>query len=388
MSEFAQGTLPEIRDISDDEIQEILQSVSEQSRRYSGGGSYHGTYQTFMSKINRFGVNMNLINSEVAGLTFITRPKLNLTDANLKQHPVLATLNTSSATSLGFAIRCLLDTRLAGKSKYPGMMDSVRNRNTAAAQFLYKAESSPFLNNDLPFVIPLMNALESISGWPDFVNDTETTEGDIFSGDQTFIKGSDMNNRSGELSLSFRDIPGGVIRSILYYWCFWEALVAKGVVSAYPEDIAARRLCYTCSIYRFVLDTSKRNIMAWAKATGCYPRAFPIGAMFNINEYESSLSSTTRFTVPFVYNHVEYMNPQTLLDFNTLMSQFMGKNYHLDSDKNYTITSNRPENNFMGVPYIDLVSGSNELQFLARPDELDDPATRKFEELMRRYRSN
>jgi hypothetical protein len=374
--------LPSLDSISEEDLSQLLEAVSEQSRKYSGGGSYHGTYQTFMSKINRYGVNFNLMNAEVAGLTFITRPKLNLTSGNIKQHPVLATMDTSYAQSLTFAIRCLLDTKFAGKS--PGLRDTDLLRK-ARMEILKQADASAFLNNDVPFIIPLTNGMESITGWSDFVLDTETTEGDIFSGDQIFAKGSDMLNRATDLSLTFRDIPGGVLRSLLYYWVFWIALAAKGVVNAYPEDIAARRLPYTCSIYRFILDTSKRTIVMWSKATGCFPRAFPIGNMFNVNEYESHLSSSTRFTVPFAVNHIEYANPQILMDFNMIMSTFAGRNYQNRSD--YVITTNLPENNFVGIPYIDIYNGTNELQFLATADELDNPADRKFEEIIARYKT-
>lgn len=348
------------------DVSELLEAAVEQSYKYSGAGSFVASYQTILSQIDRFGVNLVLLNTEKAGLTFITRPKLNLTTSALRQHAVMATLDSLDGQSLPFTTRCLLDTKFATTPKTISPI----------------AATSPFVNNELPFITPLTNCLESISGFPDFVLDTETTEGGFFSEDQTFAKGADFLNRSYDLSLTFRDIQGGFIMSLLLYWELWIALAARGILTAYPEDIAARRYSYTCSIYRFVLDPSMRFITKWAKATGCFPKALPIGNSFNIGERESFLSSNLRFTVPFQANHIEYMDPRIFQDFNTLMSRYAPKNYATSS--RFVLADNSPQSNFAGLPHIDTKNGTNEMQFFARKQELDDPLEVKIEEIAQR----
>lgn len=347
------------------DVAQLLQAVTEQSFIYSAAGSFYGTYQSNLSQFDRFGLKHPLPNTEKAGLTFITRPRLNLTQTSLRQHSLMATLDSADPLSLPFSIRCNLDTEFVRQSVISGA-----------------ASISPFVNNSVPFIIPLSNTLQSISGWPDFVVDTETTEGGFFSEDQTFVKGSDFLNRSYDLSLTFRDIQGGYVMTLLLYWLYWMALAARGVVTAYPDDISERRLCYTCSIYRFILDPSMKYITKWAKATGCFPKALPIGNSFNIGEAEVFLSSNITFTVPFQVNHVEYMNPLIFQDFNTVMTRFAGANYW--KTKGLIATTNEPQYNYMGLPWIDVETGINELKWFAYPEELENPVDQTIDDISRR----
>jgi hypothetical protein len=143
----------------------------------------------------------------------------------------------------------------------------------------------------------------------------------------------------------------------MYYWCLYIALQAKGVVMSYPDDIYEQRLNYTVSIYRFVTDETRRHILWWAKATGCYPKSAPVGAIFNISQGETTVSSAMNFSVPFVANDVKVNDAGALLDFNLLMESYCpditNSNIFVDvnSDAAY---------NFMGLPYI--ISGKTGLE--------------------------
>lgn len=342
------------------DIRQLLEKATEQSFRYSGAGSFVAQYQAVLSRIDRYGTNLLIPNHEVAGLTFITRPKLNFTTTSLRQDDLLATLDTIDITSMPFTIRCLLDTNYARRQ-------DIRPYSNAA----------PLLDNRLPFITPLTNCLMSISGWPDFVVDTETTEGGFDQEDQTFVKGSDMLNRTYDLSLTFREVQGGFIMALFLYWEWFMTLAAKGITFPYPEDIAARRLCYTCSIYRFVLDPSRRFITKWAKATGCYPVGLPIGNSFNIGERESYLSANHQFTINFKANHIDYMRPIIFREFNTVMERFAGKNYH----QGKVAVNNKAQYNFMGLPRINIEQGFNELQFFCDEQELVDPIQPQLDSL-------
>lgn len=96
---------------------------------------------------------------------------------------------------------------------------------------------------------------------------------DFHSGDFTFVKGSDMLVRTTELSLEFADVHGSIILSCIFYWCLLMALQAKGIIQAYPDDIYEQRLNYTVSIYRFITDNTRKYILWWSKATGCFPKS-------------------------------------------------------------------------------------------------------------------
>ncbi len=332
-------------------IDALNEAALESSFRSSGAGSFSSIWQTVTSRIDRFSYNPMPPNHEVAGLTFITRPKLNLRTTSLRHDRIMSTLDTVDPISLPFSIRCYLDSNF---SKWNLVQNLVQN--------------SPFVNSDVPFIVPLGNTLHSIDGWPSFSVDSETTTGGFYGEDQTFARGSDMNMRSYDFTLTFRDFQGGYIMALFLYWVRYIALVTRGMMTAYPEDIYARRLCYTCSIYRFVLDPSRRFITKWAKATGCYPNSVPIGNCFDIGERESYLHASERFSIPFTVNNVEMMDPIIFQDFNTIVSRYC--NVFGDERTATTVTG---ENNFAGVPYIDTVSGTNELKFMALPEELENP---------------
>ena len=378
-----------------EEFNKFLELIENESLKMAGWGPRDNVFQNFVSKLDRFGtalVPMNMLNT---GYTFITRPRLNLTIDNLRTNPIMSTLASGDPQSVTFMIRGLLDTVLSGgdnggQSSPAGLgpLTSLQSgasklfasqakqyRATILAEakkFHAKALTSSLLDVNNPFLTPLCNGLKGISGFPDLTVDTETTEGDFHSGDFTFVKGSDMNNRTNELSLEFRDVQGSIIISIIFYWVLAMALQAKGVMVAYPDDIYEQRLNYTVSIYRFVMDTSKKHILWWAKATGCYPKSVPVGSLFNISQGEGILTSAQNFSIPFVANDVKVNDPNILLDFNTLVSRYCpslfptNDSYQKMSDTNkpFDLNINHPMYNFIGLPVI--VNGTSGLELAWR----------------------
>jgi hypothetical protein len=324
------------------QLETLFSQATQQSFRAAGTGSYLSQYQSLLSQFDRYGINAMLPNHEVVGYTFITRPKLNFSTTSLRQDRILSMLDTADNSSLQFAIRCYLDTRYA---KY---VDNL-------------ALKCPFFNAQSPFLIPLSNNLVSVSGWPDPVLDTETTDGGFFSEDMTMVKGSDRLNRTYDITLTFRDIQGGFIISLLWMWIHYIELVVRGDTMAYPEDIEARRINYTCSIYRMVLDPSRQFITKWSKATGCFPRSLPIGNIFNFGEKENFIHSAAQYSVPFTVNKVEIMDPIIFRDFNTIVARYAP---FVKQVGNTISPVANAGNNFMGTPYIDLLNGYNQLNFL------------------------
>lgn len=368
-------------------------TVLSESFKSAGLGPTTATVSNFLSRLDRHGTALLPANTLNYGYTFITRPRLNMSEGNLRQHPVLATLLNNSPNSVGFMIRMLLDTRLhRGKRIRYGASGTGLHTNSSEpldkeAYFLSDlAKQSSLLDSRNPFFTPLCNGLKGISGWPDFNLVEETTEGDFHSGDFTFIKGSDMNNKTQELSLEFKDVQGSILLAIFYYWCLYMALQAKGVVMAYGDDIYLQRLNYTVSIYRFVTDPSRKHIVWWAKATGCFPKSVPVGALFNVNQGDVTISSATNFSVPFVANDIKYNDPDILLDFNYLMEKYcpgISEIYNSDT-KTWVDTgtyTKLPTNsvtdtisssyNFMGLPYISgLHTGNFEMSWKAKPADI------------------
>lgn len=335
------------------DIAESLKKVIDSSYRYAGTGSFNNIFQNFLSRLDRHGTAFVPLNAMNYGYTFITRPRLNMTSGNLLQHPVMATLNSYEPNSVAFMIRCLLDTRLS--NGWPIKICKPRT-NIDVQEFSNNLVlKSGLVDRFNPFFIPLCNGLKGVSGWPDLNLELETYNEDFHSGDFTYAKGSDLNNRTTELSLEFRDIQGSIVLAIFHYWCLYIALQAKGVLMAYPDDIYQQRLNYTVSIYRFVTDVSRRHILWWAKATGCFPKSAPVGALFNLNRDEVTLSSAMNFSIPFTVNDVKYQDPGILSDFNLLVKRYCNNidsdEWTLVPDSNYAKTP-QSQYNFNSIPYL------------------------------------
>jgi hypothetical protein len=339
--------------VTDDIRQKLLNAVTEQLSIGVGRGSSANNRETLLTQHDRFGQSAIQINSENVGLTFFTKPRLNMHQMSIRQDPTLALLDTLDPENWMFALRCNLDTVFA---KSPIARDI--------------ASLCPWFNDTSAFNIPLSNMLSGISGWPDFSVEYETTESGTFSEDMTLVRGSDHGRRTYDLSCTFRDIQGGFLMSYFYYWILAMALQMEGSIVAYPEDRAANRLNYTISIYRFVMDPSMRTITKWAKATGCYPVNIPIGDVFNYGPGDSFVHTSQQFTIPFKANIIKYMDPRDLADFNTLVARYGWQN---EKERLSRVkTEVKAGHNFAGLPWIDLVNGTNELSFLALKEEVQD----------------
>lgn len=312
--------------------------------RSVGGGGFLSMYQTLFRGLDRFQHNLIAPNVEHAGLTFITRPRLCLTDESVRQQGEFAALDTKNTNSTPYAIRCLLDTKYC--------------QDNAIA-----VDRCRLLERKNPFFTPLVNGLQGISGFPDPVIQTMETDAGFHSENQTFVTGYDQLNKSYDLSLTFKDIQNGPVAAIFFYWLLYMGYVAKGMMPAYMDDIVAQRMNYTVSIYRFRLDPGRNIITGYAKATGCFPKSLPVGAMFNYSEAELYNTDVGKFTVPFAVNKVEYNKYQILLDFNMLVSRYAGFPSPVEAVSENEIIRPLAENNYSGVPWVDTSTGNLKLIF-------------------------
>ena len=358
-------------------VKEFGEKILDASAKSMGNGAYNNSIQNFISKLDRHGTAYVPINTLNYGYTFITRPRLNMTTGNLKQHPVLSLLATKYPKSVAFAIRMLLDTCISRGDIPFSYADSNATLTPDQKAIFEAASKNVLVDIRNPFFTPLCNGLRGISGYPDFNMETVTMGEDFHSGDMTFVKGAELFNRTQELSLEFVDIQGSVILSCFFYWCLYMALQAKNVVMAYPDDIYEQRLNYTVSIYRFITDNTRRNILWWSKATGCFPKSAPVGSIFNINQGEVTISAAKNFSIPFTANCIEYNDPGIIYDFRELMKRYnpnieswptlsedMTGATHIDEERHSAKSSDqsgyvdsyraRPDvyKNFVGLPYI------------------------------------
>lgn len=313
----------------------------------STGSRQFATFQDSLYGFDNIRNTLYMPEMEGHGYTFITRPKLNLSSPSLRSDRILSMLDTLDPQVINFAIRAMLDTRFIG-------MNNI------------SVSHSQFYNHLNPFMAILTNRLVSLNGWPDPTIDVETTEGGFFSESITYPKGHDQLTRNYDISATFSDVQGSIIHILFLMWTRWIHLANRGKVTAYIEDIENRRMCFTSSIYRFVMDPSNRYITKWAKATGCFPRSVPTGAYFNYDANASNVDVAMNLSIPLtVAGKVEYMDPIILKEFNMIIE-----------NRAPSIVRQTPAYgklrmllNFRCLPYIDIVTGMNELQWMYDSDE-------------------
>jgi len=313
----------------------------------STGSSKHSSLIRQISGFDFIGNSIYMPSIDNAGITFFTRPRLNLSTSSVRSDRILAFLDTLEPNNVSFAIRCLLDTELCNRINVQSAI-----------------EKSPLINSYNPFIPILTNNLINISGWPDLVLETEITEGGYHSENIGYPKGSDDLNKTYNLTATFSDIQGSFILFLFLMWYRYLFLASKGIVSQYPQDIENRRLGFTSSIYRFVLDTSKKFITKWAKATGTFITNVPIGSYFNYDKTKQITTEGANLSVSFfVSGKIEYMDGIILQEFNKLVRRFCKG----ITDNSMYITAKTEEEilnfNHQCLPYINTLDGSNELQW-------------------------
>jgi len=312
--------------MANDNVAQYKSEIELLSRNAGTGGAYN-TIQQLFTQHDRFKCNNVSTGTELTGLTFITRPQLNLTSSNIKHSAILSVLNTLDVNSIQFAIRCLLDKRFA------------------SAQSRYSSECLLLVNKN-PFMVPLCTALQSISGFPDMVMNTATTTGGHHGENQIYATGADDLMKNYDITMQFMDVQNSPLLNMFHYWYEFMRLVLKGEIVMYNEDIDAQRMCYTFSIYRFLMDPTSRYITGWAKATGCILTAVPMGAKFNVAANEVISQAAKSFSIPCSVNKIEYNDYRILMDFNRLVRMF---NPNIESYSNYGYAT---DTNYSGVPYI------------------------------------
>lgn len=288
-----------------------------------------GNYMACHDRFHNCSLLPNMM--ERTGNVFITRPKLNLSSPNLKKENIFAPLNTYNPMSSAFMVRCLLDTHFI---RDPDVMPLVTR--------------SPLIHQHSPFLLPMCNGLIGLSGAPDFVVETETTEGGYYSENQTYAIGSDRLYKTYNLNLTFKDVPSSPIFFLTFYWLWYMASVTLGTMASYPFHIDGRILDYTVSIYQFIMDPTRRFINKWVKYTGCFPISLPIGDIFSFSEQSMLSEASGKLTIPFIVNHVSYLDPLRIADFNILV-----KRYAPNVESKRIIKADSVYNHVRGsVPYI------------------------------------
>lgn len=253
---------------------------------------------------------MTPMNADNQGMTFFTRPRLNLSYDNIAQDRVLSTMLTSNEKTYARAIRVLLDPVGAR----PGNTDVDAARSGAVV--------SRVMDNKCAFIPILSNYLLSCSGWPDPVAEYFDSTPGVAKEVWSIIDGSNRYRGSFDLQMSWRNVAGDPITSLLLNWIIYALNVYDGTMVPYPEAIIENEIDYQTRVYRFILDPSRRFIQKVAAANACFPWSSGIGAAFNFSSDNVFNVDTNQVSAPFHCIGVDYQDPILFHEFNRLVCHF------------------------------------------------------------------
>lgn len=217
---------------------------------------------------NFYGINHRLqpspipINKDMHGLTFFTRPQLNLTNQNLRAYRKFIPFLTNQEMSIQRIIRCYLDPRL--NAVVPSL-------------------SCPFVDHLNPFIPILTNHLITCNGWPDISLDSYESKPGAYKEVFSMVDSTAEIYSAYDISATFRNMVGDPITTIFALWAIYQSLVFQGIMVPYPDFLIKNEYDYNTRIYRLVLDSTRRYVEKIGCTGAAYPTAVPMGAAFNFD---------------------------------------------------------------------------------------------------------
>lgn len=254
-------------------------------------------------------------NRDGYGLTFFTRPRMNMTTNNLRFVRQMYPLLNTEPRSIQRIIRCYLDPNLA----FP---DQTNTKITPI--------TSPYVDDMNMFMPMLTNLCLTIGGWPDFGVDTRTTPEGHYRESHSMVDSSVEIKNTYELSASFRNIPNNPITLLFYFWIFYASKVFEGELIPYGSSLYQNEMDYNTRIYRLILDPTKRYVQHILSTGASFPLNAPVGALGNFDTAQPFNESGDNVNIRFQCIGMDYNDPIQYTEFNAaveLMNPGMGDAY-------------------------------------------------------------
>lgn len=287
-------------------------------KRMSGMGDGYAAMQTLFYGINHRGVGIPITpNSDHFGLTFFTRPDLNLSYDNCDDDDRLKPyILDETGTSLKAACRAYLDPR--GQQK---QVLSTRGSKEYNLGSLKNPPKSHLVDVTNPFIPLMSNLLTSMSGWPDMVADTYTSTPGVYREEQSMVDGVSEDFSAFDISANFKNIAGDPITLLFNLWYVYYTRVYSGEMMPYPKNIIANRIDYNTKIFRLVLDPTRTYVTKMA-TTIAFPTSVSMGAAFNFDNQKPTSEENSQIAMNFKCNGVQYNSMASVFEFNRLMGVY------------------------------------------------------------------
>jgi hypothetical protein len=317
--------------------------------RGSGLGSLSESMVNSLVGLNHRGVgNPVPYNQDNQGMTFFTRPRMNLSYNNLSADRRLSILGAGLGTSGGhypMAIRQWLDPELC-------------------KALFQRGDRNLLIDPNMPFIPLLSNHLISLSGWPDPIAEYYNSDEGLAKETWGMVDGIDSIYSSYDLNATFRNIAGDPISLLFQIWVIYMSMVYQGRMLPYPDSEMLREIDYQTRIYRLILDPTRTYVQKIAACGACFPTSSALGQAFDYSSdspFEQSRAS--QISIPFRCFGAIYQDPILLREFNDVSEMFNPAMNSLYRDK-YMIKVPREVlsgYNYDGYPRINMLT--NELEW-------------------------
>jgi len=299
---------------------------------------------------HRGGGNPLPINKDNQGLTFFTRPNLNLSYDNIASRRILTPLldgDGEAANTYQRAIRMTLDPYLGDPAKFK---DGDPRRGG-------KMMVCDLIDQKNAFIPILTNCLQSLGGWPDLSVETFTSTPGNYQESWAMVDSSSRFYEVYELNASFKNIEGDPISVLFSSWLHYMSGVYEGSMVPYPNNLVERRIDYQTRIYRLLLDPSRRYVQKIAACGAAFPLNSPLGNSFNFSNEGVYNQDNDQISIRFKAMGADYNDPITFQEFNAVVQVFNPDMKGDNADRSRTLRMLSQEElksfNYEGYPRID-----------------------------------
>lgn len=271
---------------------------------------------------NAWGINHRQVplalqqNKDCYGLTFFTRPQLNLTDNNLMQDRKFSRLLSDDTKSIERLVRTMLDPRLQVMS---GDAEGQFDNDTFGVQ---GEVSCPLVDPRQAFISFFTNNLISLSGFPDLRAPTYSAKEGPYKEAYSFVDGPTTDYTEYDISATFRNIQNDPISKLAFFWTHYQAKVHEGVFTAYGDFVVNREIDYQTRIYRFILDPTKRYIQKMGCTGASFPYALSSGSFYDFDSTKPYNETSQNIQIPFKSVGAIFEDDMIIRSFNDVVSYF------------------------------------------------------------------
>lgn len=230
---------------------------------------------------------------ETFGLTFFTRPMLNLSYYNLRADRTLAIMDNDNPYTVARYVKSILD--------------PIGNDET---------NMCPLVDPLNPFIPILSNNLNSLAGWRDPITDYYQSPAGLKKEQWAMVDSTNKVFGTYELSATFRNVRGNFLYYLFHVWQTYMSLVYEGVIDPYPHFVVKNTIDYQTRIWRLILDPTKTYVEEIISCNNAFPLSNPLGIRANKSENEHINREIDTINLSFLCQGANYFDPLQMYEFN------------------------------------------------------------------------